>query len=1092
MKKNLIIFIILIAPNFISYSQTGLLVNEALSTNQSTYPQNGEYYDWVEIYNPTGSAINISGYYVTDDVANKTKHKLPNSASLNIPSNGYLVLFASSLPALGAQHLNFGLSSDGEQVLLYDPLGTTLIDSLVFPKLKADVSFGKLPDGSRKYFWPSSPNATNNAANSFVGILTEPIFSKNGGFYNSSFNLSITSTEQAQIIYSTDGTDPNPENLTVQSYEYKTQYPFLVGQPFGQFSSNTFQAYTYAAPIPIVDRTNQLNKIAKITTGINFVSPDYPLFKGTVVKARATKLGFLSSDVVEQSYFINSTGLNPYNLPVISLGVQENKLFDYQIGGYIPGVDMDNYRTQNPSGTDWGTYGVGNYFRDYIEIGSTLNYIPINSTALRQNIGVKIHGNMSRHIVLKSLRIYARSIYGKDKIDYKFFDYVPTTSFKRLLFRNSGGDFNYTMFRDGIIQKALSHLDFESQSYQPAVSFINGEFWGILNIRERLDDDYYSQRYGFSKDSLDVLENNQILEYGSPNHFLETQNFIKNNNIGNTNNYNEVLKRIDLDNMIDYYSAELYVSNQDWPSNNIQYWRMAKAFDANAPKGKDGRWRWSMYDLDSSTGSPDLPFSSPSYNNLDPFFTSTEVNAVIFTKLFENNSVKNKFLIRNADLLNSTYKPDRIVRMVNETKGKLKNVILDHIKRWREPLAYNWTDPIDTSYWVARTNQMKTFINERPAYFKTFLQNKFGITGDFQLTLLSDINKGAIKVNTIVIEPTTPGIPANTYPWVGTYFDNLETRLEAIPKKGYKFVHWIKNGVINTTPILVFTTNSNTTVEAVFEMYFVSENPTPQAFNLANCNYSFSEWPANAASGTFPASTKFVYFNQQDPTPSAEIENFTNGVYNLSSRTRINGLGNNGVSFINTNNTAGNPGYPGLKLGGMLLALNTENLDKISVSWKGRTIVSNSKEYRIRLQYRYGDIWPFQDLLDENGQIIEYVKQANGGNKEFGPINLPPSIISKNYVQLLWRYYFTGNVANVNSDTRDQLAIDDIVIKTEKLVPESSSINSIEGVSVIKSFENVLQNQQRIYTAKDYIEFLPNFNTNTPIQLDAKIGGCPN
>ena len=81
----------------VSFSQSGLIVNEVLSTNQSTLPQAGEYYDWIEIFNTTSAAINISGYHLTDDPANKTKHKLPVSNSLIVPSNGYLMLFANLL-----------------------------------------------------------------------------------------------------------------------------------------------------------------------------------------------------------------------------------------------------------------------------------------------------------------------------------------------------------------------------------------------------------------------------------------------------------------------------------------------------------------------------------------------------------------------------------------------------------------------------------------------------------------------------------------------------------------------------------------------------------------------------------------------------------------------------------------------------------------------------------------------------------------------------------------------------------------------------------------------------------------------------------
>lgn len=1074
---------------FKSISQN-LLINEVVSVNGSTLPQIGEYYDWVEIKNTTSNSINISEYYITDDPTKPTKYKLPNSTSLIIPANGFIVLFASSNVILGAKHLSFSLSSDGEEVRLYDPTGSILIDSIIFPKLKTDVSYGKLSDGTAKFFLPASPNQTNNIANSYLGIVDSPVFSQLGGIFSSPLSLSLSSTDGSSIIYSVDGTNPNPENISIRSYQYKNTYSFFPGQPLGQFNTQTYQAFNYTTPINIVNRTSENNKTSTKTTGIHFIAPNYKVFKGTVVKARATKTNYISSDVVEQSYFINETGQNPYQLPIVSLGIQENKLFDFYSGTYVPGEELDKYRIQYPNGTDWGSYGVGNYYRD-VEMEGTFNFIPDKNTVISQNIGLKIHGNITRHLILKSLRLYARSSYGKDSFEYKFFDYQPTTIFKRLILRNSGMDFNATMFRDGVIQKSVSHLNFETQSYTPAVSFINGEFWGILNIRERLDDEYYNLKYGVPKDSMDILENTYQIKLGEDDHYIETLNYVKNNNLSSVNNFNEVKRRLDVDNMIDYYTTELYFNNQDWPNNNMQYWRMSRPYDATQPKGKDGRWRWSLFDIDTSTGAPDDGSAYPSVNNISTFFGMADDNVKIFTKLFDNQTFKNSFLIRNADLLNTTFKADRMAKLIYDHKIKLNNVIYDHVKRWREPLQNNWTDPVDTLFWSAQVKIMSDYVKNRPAFYRSFIRSKFGIAGEFQLTLVNDITKGHIKVNTIEIEPNTPGVAANPYPWVGNYFDNLATVLVAIPKRGYKFSHWLLNGVINNNPTLSFTTSTNTSVEAVYNIYFLSENPFPLPYNLSSCEYNFTNWPSNSPLGSFPISSSFVYFDQLDPTLTAEIENKTSGAYNLGSRTRVIGLGANGVSFVNTSNAAGNTGYPGMKLGGMILAINTENINKVGIKWTGRTIAAASKEYKIRLQYRYGDIWPFQDLLDENGQIIEYARQANGQNQSFSLENLPASILGKDYVQLMWRYYFTGNTTSQSSDARDQLAIDDIVIKTEKIIPTTFQGNVI-GPSVIKSVELLPQSAQKIYSAKEFIELLPTFDTEPLVELDANIGGCPN
>jgi hypothetical protein len=147
-------------------------INELVASNSASYlDETGSDEDWIELYNAGASAVDLSGYYVTDDPGELKKFQLPGgTGNLIIQPGSFLILWASGVPSRGSKHLGFGLSGDGEQFLLVAP-DETVIDQIDFPKQRTDVSYGRKTNGSAEivYFSPSSPNASNVAANSYTG-----------------------------------------------------------------------------------------------------------------------------------------------------------------------------------------------------------------------------------------------------------------------------------------------------------------------------------------------------------------------------------------------------------------------------------------------------------------------------------------------------------------------------------------------------------------------------------------------------------------------------------------------------------------------------------------------------------------------------------------------------------------------------------------------------------------------------------------------------------------------------------------------------------------------------------------------------------
>ena len=208
-------------------------------------------------------------------------------------------------------------------------------------------------------------------------------------------------------------------------------------------------------------------------------------------------------------------------------------------------------------------------------------------------------------------------------------------------------------------------------------------------------------------------------------------------------------------------------------------------------------------------------------------------------------------------------------------------------------------------------------------------------------------------------------------------------------------------------------------------------NPTP--FNLSSGTYTFSAWDPTNPAGTYPPNMVFHRSNVQDPQLTDEMTADYTGAYNLTSGTRINGLGGDGFSFLNTA-TNGN-------LGAAVLALNTTGRVNIQVSWVGGTVATGAREYRIRLQYRVGTTGSFSDVL-VGGQPVEYIANATAGHAQtFGPITLPAAVENQPVVQLRWKYYYVPPATG----TRPQLRVDDIVVTSTPAVglPTRLSITGI-------------------------------------------------
>ncbi len=1054
--NNFIIFIsifLLILGNTIASTAQELYLNEILASNSSgIQDEDGDNEDWIEIYYAGNEPLNLQGYGLSDDYNRPFRWVFPD---ITMQPGEFLLVWASGKNRTDPRsplHTNFSIAAAGEEVLLTHP-DYTRIDELPPTAIPTDISIGRLPDGigDWQFFNTPTPGASNTT-DGFQETLSPVVFSLEGGFYTDDwFMLSLSHPDSnVTIIYSIDGSEPEPENIGGRSYLYKTGY-----RGTGSITQRTYESKENSGPIMISDRTGEPNVISRMHStfdlhGTPYYYPSHPIFKGTTIRAKAVKAGAIDSPTITHTYFVTPQGRSVYSLPVVAISIQQNHLFDYIDGIYVPGKVYDNL---NPFSTD--NHAAPNYNRRGVEWerpASIEIFEPdSDSAALRQNIGVRIHGGWNRSEPMKSLRLYARSQYGDSRFFHRIFPNLLYTEYNRLLLRNSGNDWPYTMFRDAFIQKVSQHLKIDILNYRPAIVFFNGEYWGIHNFRERFDRHYLSRVYSIESDKVDILERNAVIKEGSNQHYLETIDYINANRLVNDEYYEYIKTRIDIVNYMHYQIAQIYSGNRDWPGNNIDFWRyQTNEYNPDAPYGQDGRWRWLMYDTDFGFG---LHGGDPSHNTLafatemnGPSWPNPPWSTLLFRRLLENESFRIEFINRFADQLNSAFHPDRVIAMIDEMANHIQPEIEEHTLRWGRPGSEN--------AWRNEVNVIRNYAQARPSHVRNHIKGHFGIQNTVLLTVgVNNPSMGEIYVNSIELSPNTPGIKPNPFPWGGIYFQGIPVIVRAKPHRGYRFSHWdgVDGNPRSTTVELPMTGNAN--IIAVFEETEIFPVPA----RLIDGSYIFNEWSADEPAGRYPENKAFVYMDEPEPGLDATVAGFTDGAYNLESRTRINGLGAGGFSFINTSNLDGNPGYPGLRLGGAILAIDSRGFDDVNVTWTGMTVLPNSRAYNIRLQYRIGNDGEFQDITDENGDPVEYVRNEEANHRQqVGPVQLPEEAIGQEYVQLLWRYYYTGIQFDEQSGQRSQMAITNITINTgdQTVAVEGSSENIPDEYLLHQNYPN--------------------------------------
>ncbi|MCZ8145669.1 CotH kinase family protein [Flavobacterium sp.] len=818
MKKLLFLLVCLIGGNVPAQS---VVINEIITSNTTVITdEDGSYEDWIELYNAGTTAVNLQGYGLSDNPATPYFWVFPEYW---LQPGAHLLVWCSDknrTVTTAPLHTNFKISSGGETLTLTRPDGT-VADSYAPLLVPQNFTYGRQTDGGSTFvFFPQpTPGTSNGAVVGYAEVLAPPTFSVQGGFFTESFTLTLSHPDPAvTIIYTTDGSDPNSNNLNGTTYFYKNVYPEEIGAlPSTTFLSNSFQSQTYTAPLTIADRTTAPNDISMISSTFDddpsFYLPSAPIYKGTVVRARAYKPGALASPIVTESYFVHPQGLARFGLPVMSVSIDENKFFDYNEGIYVAGVDFYNWRFANPN-TQALWYSDSNYDRsgDSSERVGSINYFVNGNEVLNQQVGIRINGGGTRQFQNKSLRLYARPELGAATFNYPVFSGDPFSGYKRLIMRNSGNDFFNTYYKDAFTHDLIKKTGLDFQLYQPSIVFLNGEYWGMLNLRERLDRHYFERKYGITESDIEIIADGYQVDEGTDTHFQALFTYLQNNSLASSGAFDYLKTQMDVDNFRDYFITNIFIQNTDWPGWNTLFWRKNVPFTPNALYGNDGRWRTAIKDTDAGFS---LMYDINDHNTLE-FATATggtewpnpEWSTLILRRLLENDAFKLGFINRFADMMNTYFLPERVIGLSEQFAAGIESEIFNQIDRWAAPFDDDW--------WYESQDVIANFATVRPEIQRTHIREKFGITANVTTTLdVNEVDRGYIQINTIALTADTPGVAQNPYPWNGIYFQNIPVTVKAIALPGYSFSHW-SGAVTSTDAEITYTPTADFALTAHF------------------------------------------------------------------------------------------------------------------------------------------------------------------------------------------------------------------------------------------------------------------------------------
>ncbi len=604
-------------------------ISEIVSSNKSYLP--GPYktfHDFIELHNRTDKDIDLSEWYISDDVEEPRRGSLKGVV---IPANSYVVIILSSdgvnTPE-GYAKLDFALASSGETVVLSK--GDIIIDCAVVPSMDADTAFGRA-DGQDGFGILESPTPEKPNNGKAKEKAISPTASIPQGVYSEE-EITVELKGEGNIYYTLDATKPSASSI-------------LYTQPLKINSS-------------------------------------------TVIRCISVAQGKQVSDISDLTYIVNE----PDTLETVSIISSPDNFFDYYSGIYATG----------PNASSAFPYDGANYYQRW-EREATVSFFDKEGGGFSEKCGVRIFGGLSRALEKKSMAFFFRSAYGNGELKYKLFENDSLDVYESFVLRNMGQDWRLSAMRDAMITSLASdYMDMDVQNCRPVVVYLNGEYWGIYFIREKLNEHYVAGHYNVSAEEAEV----SFANGKSSDNYRAMVSYASTHDMSVKENYDYICSIMDVENYADYIVAEIIIGNGD--NGNIRFFTY-----------EGGKWRWMMYDVDHA-------FRSVSSNSVESHLNPAGTGAndmfstALINSLLKNPDFKRMFLEEFAYQLENIWTPEIVNEYIDRFSGMIADDIARDCRRW------------DHSYdaWEDSVESLRYFIDGREEYIERYVKSYFSLSDD--------------------------------------------------------------------------------------------------------------------------------------------------------------------------------------------------------------------------------------------------------------------------------------------------------------------------------------------------------------------------
>ncbi len=632
----------------------------------------------------------------------------------------------------------------------------------------------------------------------------------------------------ANIVLFSAGTPANTNNLSQAFNSYLL--PPTISVPSGIYNASIS-----------VNLSNPNGPGSSIRYTLNGDDPDststlyngnpIQVFYSGVLKAKAFSLNELPSTTAVSSYLFGISHVTPI-LSVVT--------------------DQENLYGPNGIFTNWEFDWEKAAYVEYFDTAQQLIF--------SQHAGIQVDGGLggSRSHPQHSFRVELDDpVLGEGPINHQVIPNRPLrTKYSKLYLRNGSNYYLILPYKDAAhLEGMAAETNNFYSAYRPITVYINGAYFGLYELREKFDTEYFEEIENADGDSLDLLSLSAWQGYmlraveGSVDSFYTSYDAFNNLNPLDTSYWNDADQYFDMKYYNDYIIAETWAGNVDWPGNNIKIYRSNKS---------DFRWRFCLIDLEGSLGP--YGFSTAYDDHIANALGSDPNNPFInvFLQSIQNPKFKNYFINRYADLMNTSYKYDRLSAVANSFFNQTVIEMPKEYARWGDPNNING----QMSDFI---NNHQTFLSElsvRTEQVRNHIQNNFSLTSQVDVTLdVYPAGAGKIKISTII--PTT-------LPWTGVYFNGNPVKITAIPNIGYEFAYWDTNAIFNmidTNISVVLNISTSTLFKAVFTPSSVFGNIAISELNYnSDSTRNSSNWiefhnygnsPLNISGWHFTDSTLF-------------------------------------------------------------------------------------------------------------------------------------------------------------------------------------------------------------------------------------------